>query len=175
MTKRRVSVKGKGADIFFGDFSGAQGPAEPPSEAATGAPEPDAAAPASDMLASKKASAQESKNARTRASKKRTIQDNATPPEADPVSPMHELLGSVWQPVSERATLTNAFRYTDRDLALLEDVLYDIHKRLRLKLTKQDVARLGLNAVLLDYQTHGDASLLGRFAHRRKQQDEGRS
>ncbi len=49
--------------------------------------------------------------------------------------------------IAERATITNAFRYTDQELAWL-----------------------GLNAILWDWRVRGDASLLGEFVKRRKSQ-----
>ena len=72
--------------------------------------------------------------------------------------------------MSEQATLANTFRYTDQDLTWLGDALYEITRRHRVKLTKQDIARLGLNAVLWDYRVHGDASLLGAFVKRKQRQ-----
>ena len=86
---------------------------------------------------------------------------------AEPTMPTG-LPAEVWDLVAEQATITNAFRYTDQDLTTLADVLYDITKRHRVKISKQDVARLGLNAVLQDYQRRGDASLLGELARRKK-------
>jgi len=74
--------------------------------------------------------------------------------------------------VSERATVTNAFRYTERELSWLTDAIYEVFKRYGTKLTKQEVARLGLAAVLLDYQERGDASLLAQLAARRKESGE---
>jgi hypothetical protein len=74
---------------------------------------------------------------------------------------------AVWQCIDERATITNAFRYTDSELTGLADALYEISKRYRAKLSKQDVARFGLALVLADYQARGDKSLLVELAYRR--------
>ena len=84
-----------------------------------------------------------------------------------------DVLGSIWQYVSERATITNAFRYTDQELSWITDALYEISKRHGVKLTKQDIARLGLNIVLWDYQARGDSSLLSEFAKKKKRQAKG--
>jgi hypothetical protein len=87
------------------------------------------------------------------------VEDTELPP---------DLPVEVWDLVAEQATITNAFRYTDHDLTTLADVLYDITKRHRVKISKQDAARLGLNVVLLDYQQRRDASFLGELARRKK-------
>lgn len=79
-----------------------------------------------------------------------------------------DTLNAIWQYMGERATVTNAFRYTDQELSWLTDAIYEINKRHGVKLTKQDIARLGLNAILWDYRVRGDDSLLGEFTFRRK-------
>jgi hypothetical protein len=117
---------------------------------------------------------QESKHARKQTSGERD-QASASDTEASIATaqpPFPGTLDSLWLALSARATVTNAFRYTQQDLSWLTDALYELGKRHRVKLTKQDVARLGLNAVLWDYRLHGDASLLGEFAIRRKRPEE---
>jgi hypothetical protein len=74
----------------------------------------------------------------------------------------------LWEDVSARATVTNAFRYTQRELTELGDVLYELGKRHGVKLSKQEIARLGLDAVLRDYRMRRDHSLLGQLVLRRK-------
>ena len=64
----------------------------------------------------------------------------------------------VWARVDMPATITNSFRYTESELSALADVLYEVRKLHGAKLTKQDVARLGLNVVLEDYCRRGPAS-----------------
>ncbi len=65
--------------------------------------------------------------------------------------------------------MTNAFRYTERELSWLTDAIYEVFKRYRAKISKQEVARWGLAAVLLDFQERGDASLLAQLAARKKE------
>jgi hypothetical protein len=181
MTKR-VSIKGRGADLFFGEYEPDNGvpvpaatphvvtvgptPDEPATEAShqeepslTTPSIPSATEQASDKHARMHARKQESKKARMHAFNDDVSEGAGRPP---------DLPAEVWDLVAEQATITNAFRYTDHDLTTLADVLYDITKRHRVKISKQDVARLGLNAVLLDYQQRGDASLLGELARRKK-------
>jgi len=84
-----------------------------------------------------------------------------------------DLLPVIYDQVASRATVSNAFRYTDSELERLTDALYQITKRHRVKLTKQDVARLGLNAVLWDHETRGKDSLLTQLALRKKREPGG--
>ena len=63
-----------------------------------------------------------------------------------------EVADDVWDSLEAPATITNSFRYTDAELSALTDVLYQIGKQQGAKLSKQDVARLGLNVVLDDYR-----------------------
>lgn len=160
---RRVSMKGKGADIFFGEYTPPQGTVatiESESESEPVLPI-DTPADASREEADEQARMQASKNASKNARAKRT----SAPSEETSAAMM---LDSVWDDVTDPATITNSFRYTERELAELADVLYDISKRHGVRLTKQEVARLGLNMVLAEYQACGDASLLGTFAQRKK-------
>jgi hypothetical protein len=68
-----------------------------------------------------------------------------------------------------RAAIANTFRFTEEELARLEDVIYALTKSQRSKFSRQDVIRLGLNLALWDYEARGDASLLAQAAARRKQ------
>lgn len=164
---KRVSVKGKGAEIFFGENALTTPATETPQEVAGEtaplvAPEGLAQTDRVDKQEGLQESKKESKEARKQASS--VPGDPAQSPLAS------EILSSIWKDVAERATITNAFRYTDQELTALTDALYEVTKRHGVKLTKQDVARLGLNAVLWDYKVRGDASLLGQLVIRRKRQ-----
>ncbi len=78
-------------------------------------------------------------------------------------------LGELWPVLAEPATITNAFRFANGELERLGDVVYQISKQHAVKIPKQDVVRLALGAVLLDYERDGEESLLGRYVRRRKQ------
>ena len=92
------------------------------------------------------------------------------PPAAHKAEPddLREVPDDVWDSLEEPATITNSFRYTDAELSALTDVLYQIGKQQGAKLSKQEVARLGLNVVLDDYRRRGSGSLLGQLAARRR-------
>jgi hypothetical protein len=117
------------------------------------------------MVASKSASRQE----RLRTGGREVV--TSGPPtarhEAEPATP-REVPDDVWDSLEEPATITNSFRYTDAELSALTDVLYQIGKQQGAKLSKQEVARLGLNVVLDDYRRRGSGSLLGQLAARRR-------
>ncbi len=123
--------------------------------------------------ASKRASEQGSVRVSRQASKQDEDEDRSATPSfterQQPPGPLaSDILDTIGGYVSERATVTNAFRYTEQELSWLTDALYEVTKRHNVKLTKQDVARLGLIAVLWDYRTRGDDSLLGEMAIRKK-------
>ena len=97
--------------------------------------------------------------------------DSAQGEERDEV-PAHEesdALTELWAGLSEPAPMSNAFRFTEGELSRLTDVVYELSKRHSTKLAKQDVVRLALDSLLLDYEREGDASLLGRYVLRKKQ------
>lgn len=160
---RRVSVKGKGADLFFGEYDAETTvPTTVPTDDEEPAPPPAAAhnmppAPVADEHTRRPV-----KQARMQASKHASKQECTD-------GQLAVVLADVWESVASAAGTTNSFRYTDHELAWLTDVLYAVSKRHGVRLTKQDVARLGLNVVLRDYEARGDASLLAAFAERKKQ------
>ena len=173
---RRVSMKGKGADLFFGEdapkplqptLEPATPPASTPPETATQASE------SASMHAVLQARKQESKKASLPVSKPARTQAHAAATQPATPAPADDALQAIWNDVASQASITNSFRYTTHDLTRLGDILYEVSKRHGVKLTKQDVARLGLNLVLWDFETQGDASLLSQFALRRKRQREG--
>ena len=195
----RVSLKGKGADIFFGDYTppGLAAPeaeSEPAEDNRAPGPESEedrsmrgpttqvrlqANVPATEQ-ASPQAGLQSGQQGSIVASKSARRQERlrdggrgvvtggpTTAHEAEPAAP-REVPDDVWDSLEEPATITNSFRYTDAELSALTDVLYQIGKQQGAKLSKQEVARLGLNVVLDDYRRRGSGSLLGQLAARRR-------
>ena len=171
---KRVSVKGKGADIFFGEYGaippdpasdqpGEFAPAVSPGQPSTPETIPTQLPPVeASKNTQKKDVLQESIHAR------KTPDTAISPPLLGPLT--SEVLDSISQYIAKPAAITNAFRYTEQELSWLTDAIYELTKRHSIKMTKQDVARLGLNAVLWDYRTRGDSSLLGEFVARKKRQ-----
>lgn len=80
-----------------------------------------------------------------------------------------DVLHSLWKDLSEAATITNAFRFTETDMQLLTDATYSLGKVFGIKVSKQEVVRLALRALLLEYERERQDSLLARYAHRKQQ------
>jgi hypothetical protein len=194
---KRVSLRGKGADIFFGNYQ----PAAPAGPGSTDTPAPPPAAPAPsprrkrtvkpavppttravdadrpeairaatilEQTPRSEPTPPPSKHTNRIASKQARLQASIDTNQVTERSLAPEVLDAVLDSVSEPATITNSFRYTEQELSWLTDALYELGKRHGAKLTKQDVARLGLNLVLWDYRARGDTSLLGSLALRRR-------
>lgn len=166
---KRVSIKGRGSDLFFGDGAAAL--------TTTNMSQSEPIVPSGDQStqppASLQASSSSSKQASNIASKQASNQTRRSIP-----SPVHgdssilaadASLASILEGMNGRAAIANTFRFTEEELARLEDVIYALTKSQRSKFSRQDVIRLGLNLALWDYEARGDASLLAQAAARRKQ------
>lgn len=166
---KRVSIKGRGSDLFFGDGAAAlTAPNTSQSESIASSGDQSTQA-----QASLQTSSPSSKQANNIASKQASHQARRSTP-----SPVHGAssslaadasLASILEGMSGRAAIANTFRFTEEELARLEDVIYALTKSQRSKFSRQDVIRLGLNLALWDYEARGDASLLAQAAARRKQ------
>lgn len=159
---RRVSVQGRGADLFFGDDptpASTTPPTEAEEPAAVTSEETVEQPPAQPTEQPLEQPVEAMAPARKQASK------NGSAPEA---LISYAILEAIWRDVAEQATVTNSFRYTHDELAQLNDAIYELRKEHGIKITKQDVARLGLNAILTDYQIRGEQSFLSEFVARRK-------
>ena len=188
---RRVSLKGKGADLFFGDYPlGVDDPGTSPEESMSAIPADTVIPP--EIVTPEMTSAQEATDAATppiepssrpstplpeaaRPAKRSRRSDVTSEPATSIAAELlgAELIDTMWERLASQASISNSFRYTDHELDELNDVLYHVSKDERVRLTKQDIARLGLNAVLWDYRRRGDASLLSEFARRKRRPQEG--
>src|SRR5262249_10150860 len=133
------------------------------------------AAAQSDLHAGVQASTLAPRQTGLSASKRASMQEHESSERAGPVAGGRsapgppgarappEVADDIWESLETPATITNSFRYTDAELSALTDVLYQIGKQQGARLTKQDVARLGLNVVLDDYWRRGSASMLGQL------------
>lgn len=162
---KRVSIKGRGSDLFFGDGAGAL--------ATPNTSQSESIASSGDQSTQTQASGPSSKQASNIASKQashQTRRSTPSPVQGDiSILAADASLASILEGMSGRAAIANTFRFTEEELARLEDVIYALTKSQRSKFSRQDVIRLGLNLALWDYEARGDASLLAQAAARRKQ------
>jgi len=169
---RRVSVKGKGADIFFGSYT-TPAPAEQPEPPQTDTP----AVPDDSTIATN----QQTNKPTKQPTNKRTKAATSRPTNQARVQDVQELLSlvapvtaglssdTIWRMHAAQPVLATTFRYSSEELALLEDVVHEISKRSGVKLSKQEVARLALDLVLRDYVERGEASIIAELAQRKRQ------
>ena len=158
---KRVSVQGKGADLFFGDLE-AQEPSPEHSGDEQGAPTQESTA--REMEQASQSAPQEERPEPVQESKHAS---NGTEGNGQNELISSVILDAIWRDLAEQATVTNAFRYTHDELGQLTDAIYELGKEHGTRVTKQEVARLGLNAILTDYQIRGADSLLSTFIARR--------
>jgi len=69
----------------------------------------------------------------------------------------------VLERISGQPRVTASFRFTEAELEALDDVVYRNPLRAKARLAKQEVVRLGLAALLAEYQERADESVLGRY------------
>jgi hypothetical protein len=160
--RQRVSVKGRGADLFFGDLQPDIPEVAEESEHAV----PTETAERGEDFATEQSHLSDNKvgigddhasmHART---------ENLAVNSSELIS--SAILDAIWPELKERATVSNAFRYTHQELAQLTDAIYQLGKQHGTKVTKQEVARLALSTILTDYQIRGADSLLSEFIARR--------
>ena len=157
----RVSIKGQGADIFFG----------------AGSPEsskhPDHAAEPSDVenmsLRDAAASSAESKPASETAGQSDSKQDSLPAskhastqvPEPGSLVRLDRSAKRRLRELLEREHRThNTYRYHDEELAAVRDIVYELEVRRGVKVSRNDVMRAALLWAIEDYTTRGEESYL---------------
>ena len=161
---KRVSLKGKGADIFFGDFT----PTSPESPAADSAASP---TPTAGQVAAEPATAptpvassERSVRPRTHARTQTTSSDSDADSSARVRLAMKEALHRKLQLKQRLASYT--FRFRPEELDQLEQILAGLERGNGQKPSKNDVIRLALLWLLADYEEHRDASILAQVLAR---------
>ena len=172
---KRVSVKGKGADLFFGDYDPAGSAAQPtesipengqsleqlpetspptvspadlaPAEAATQSP-PRVSPAKSD---SRRASPSASWSPVKQESKLASVLASA---ESDTVEAIRKVVKTQGREVS-------FIRLTPEEKAQVSDIVYT-YKRQGQKTTENQINRIAINYLLHDYHEHGEQSVLAR-------------
>jgi hypothetical protein len=158
----RVSIKGQGADIFFGE-AGVEG-ADNPRQDMTPVPDQDRdpeqvlSPPLESKPAGKAAGQAASQQDSLPASKQDSQQAGLAREGAGHLSAstrrkLRDLL--------ERQHRThNTYRYHDDELAAVRDIVYELEVRRGMKVTRNDVMRAALLWTIEDYQNRGEDSCL---------------
>ena len=151
---KRVSLKGKGADIFFGDSLPSPSPnsaSDEPAQAATSSPPPTAATPRTSDGHQAEASTRTSARARTHA---RAGADTSARVRTAMKEELHRKLRA------KQRLASYTLRFRPDELEELEQVLAEIGPATIQKPSKNDLVRLGLMWLLADYRENGDESVL---------------
>jgi len=172
---KRVSVKGKGADLFFGDYDPVGGAAQPTeSVPANGhSPEqlpeasPTATAPAS------VAPVDPVEETPTKESRAKSVSPRASRPASAPAdehaselasmlaSVESETIEAIRKVVKTQGREVSFIRLTPEEKAQVSDIVYT-YKRQGQKTTENQINRIAINYLLHDYHEHGEQSVLAR-------------
>jgi hypothetical protein len=157
----RASVKGQGADIFFGEaakhledpdrvFEAPEDEHADLKSAPLPSPESKPASKTTDQLGSQQTSLPASKQD----SKQAIIPQEVVRPLS--ASTRHKL-----RALLEREHRThNTYRYHDDELAAVRDIVYELEVRRDVKITRNDVMRAALLWAIEDYKERGEDSYL---------------
>ena len=167
---KRVSLKGRGADLFFGDDPTTTAPTTDGGSAAPIGPLSDAEAtpgqdsPMSDIA---EADARVPQEAPTPTTRRKTSQPSSpsngvahssktalTPVDADAVEAIRQVLKIPGREVSY-------VRLTPEEKARLSDIVYT-YKRQGQKTSETEINRIALNYLMFDFHEHGEHSVLAR-------------
>lgn len=154
---KRVSLKGKGADLFFGEFPAVDQDdgAEPEADqqiAETPRLQDSATmhAPASELSSAVDATpAARARNPRTAQSVDAVVSVDANAVEA------------IRQVIKVPGREVSYVRMTPEEKAQLSDIVYT-YKRQGQKTSENELNRIAINYLLLDYHEHGEQSVLAR-------------
>ena len=145
----RISIAGKGKELFFGgdDEPRANSETNPPEMAATHADTQQPPNPASQQP-SEPATMPPSAHGATRA---------VEPPFDDSA-----LVRRLRDQLDEEHNLHYSYRFTREEIEALRDAVYELEAKRSLRVTRNDIVRLGLEWIINDYKTRGKDSLLVR-------------
>jgi len=157
MANRRISLKGKGADLFFGDFTPGASEASPSPEQIDQEAPPVAIGvaalpPTEPAIGS--ASSQASTHVSARASNRASKHASTPKKEFDAVEAIRRV---VKRPGKEVVYV----RLTPEEKNQLADVVYT-YKRQGIRTSDNELGRIEINSLLADYEAHGEQSLLAK-------------
>jgi hypothetical protein len=176
MPSKRVSLKGKGADLFFGDYAppnhlaaeatanigdpvltttDAVAPSIPPPTDG-----PNAASPADAPIASEPAPRRATRRSPASSA---LVQDShlASKLASNPTSNIDDTIETIRRVVKVPGREVSFVRLTPEEKGQLADIVYT-YKRQGTKTTETEINRIALNYLLHDYHEHGEHSVLAR-------------
>ncbi len=157
---KRVSVKGRGADLFFGEGD----PVTTPPESA----EPERAIEATSPLAERADAVTRSDEHET--ASKQTASDSerkhasrqASAVEARPASPHHsDVIEQIRKTVKVPGREVAFVRLTPEEKGKLADIVYT-YKRQGVKTSENEINRIAVSYLMHDYQACGEESILAK-------------
>lgn len=169
---KRVSLKGKGADLFFGDYPAvADVEAIPAADQLDEAPSETAALP-SPVASANSVSAPAVDAEPASPAARRKAPQRAARRESDPSSLGAEraialpsvdadTVETIRQVIKVPGREVSYLRLTPEEKADLSDIVYT-YKRQGQKTSETEINRIALNYLLLDYREHGQQSVLAR-------------
>ncbi len=137
----RFSIKGKGAELFYGDA-----PDNRPTP-----PVPDAARQTDSVLSSK------TDRQPDRKTESKTARQTDIPPGGDQSGDVVRRLREI---LADAHPVHNTFRYSQSVLDAVRDIVYELEVKRGVKTSRNDVMRLGLSWIIDDYHSRGAGSLL---------------
>lgn len=146
----RFSIKGKGAELFFG--AGERRELEPQPESES----PDLAAT---QTASQPASLPAAQPPGQQATLPPSAQDTMSAP-TPPAGIEASIRDRLRQQLEQDHPLHLSYRFAREEIDALRDIVYELEVKRDLRITRNDIIRVGLNWVIDDYRAHGKDSLL---------------
>lgn len=156
----RVSIKGKGEDIFFGDNADRQGPTDDNQADALARASHDTVAPRRQDTGER-----ESERASQRAGEPRRT--NATAPAGDETLEFFEglvlpgaLKRRLGKVLDEEHRFHTSVRLSREDTDSLRDLMYELDAKIGVRVPRSEVFRLALRLLIEDYAVRKKKSLL---------------
>lgn len=169
---KRVSVKGRGADLFFSEAAGGEvagsGFEHQDDHVLEIAKQPDGEPDSklASQLASYQANKQTGAGRVARPPKRRSEEKGSQPTSAG--SPYEIAVKRISRP----GIVAGAFRFSPDEIEGLDDLVYQVKKRYGVRVLKQDIVRLALAYLASQYEELGEESVLGRYVKNRKESEE---
>ncbi len=162
---KRVSMKGRGADLFFGEESSTSSREDDESEALSAGPKADSLETNQGNLdptqEAQEPSASDVAPPVKRRPRSRAQASSNVPLLNDVVPNQANVIEAIRQIVKMPGREVSYVRLTLEEKARLSDVIY-MYKRQGQKTTETEINRIALNYLLSDYEAHGEQSILAR-------------